>query len=152
VTPGRVSSHVVATRLAVIREMLAGVSTLPLLSQAVFLADGRMVAAGESFLRRAIEALLDLGRHLLAKGLGEVVPEYAALGRALAAHGIVTPETAERLRQMGGYRNRLVHGDEEVTGAELHTTLTTGLAEIAGAADEVRAWLSAHSDLLDTAL
>lgn len=37
-----------------------------------------MVAAGESFLRRALEVLLDLGRHVLAKGFGRVVPEYVS--------------------------------------------------------------------------
>ena len=38
--------------------------------------DRRNPAAAESFLRRAIEALLDAARHLLAKGHGPAGLEY----------------------------------------------------------------------------
>ena len=48
-----------------------GVGSLPLADLQAFTADPRMVAtAGDSYLRRALEALLDLGRHVLAKGFG----------------------------------------------------------------------------------
>jgi uncharacterized protein YutE (UPF0331/DUF86 family) len=152
VTPGLIKEKVVLEKLRALNEMLAGIATLPLTSEAAFLADPRMVAAGESYLRRALEALLDLGRHILAKGLGNVVPEYAALGPALAEHGIVTADTGERLRRMGGYRNRLVHGYEEVGGAELYRILTRDLADLARASEVLRAWLAANPDRLDRSL
>lgn len=62
-TPSRLDARVVAERLPWIEEMIAGIRSLPLESQAAFVADARNVAAAESYLRRALEALLDLGRH-----------------------------------------------------------------------------------------
>jgi uncharacterized protein YutE (UPF0331/DUF86 family) len=151
-TPGRVSEKVVLAKLAVLQEMLRGISTLPLASPEEFLLDPRMVAAGESFLRRAIEALLDLARHLLAKGFGEVVPEYASLGPSLARRGVVSDTLGDRLRSIGGYRNRLVHGYDEVGGPELYGILTAQLADVRVAAEALRVWLAAHPDRVDTSL
>ena len=54
--------------------MLGGIADLPLESLQALEADPRNAAAAESFLRRALEALLDLGRHVLAKGFGRGRP------------------------------------------------------------------------------
>ena len=59
-----------------IDEMLQGIRALPLGSLEEFTAESRNVAAADSYLRRALEALSDLGRHILAKGLGRPVSEY----------------------------------------------------------------------------
>lgn len=69
-SPGLISRVVVADKIAAIRRMLDGIHSLPLDDLATFTADPRMVAAGDSYLRRALEALLDLARHVLSKGLG----------------------------------------------------------------------------------
>lgn len=61
-TPGRVRRVVVADKVETIRRMLDGIGTLPLADLAAFREELRMVAAGDSFLRRALEALLDPGR------------------------------------------------------------------------------------------
>jgi uncharacterized protein YutE (UPF0331/DUF86 family) len=151
-TPGVISERVALAKLALLNNMLRGIATLPLASEEAFLADPRMVAAGESFLRRAIEALLDLGRHILAKGYAEVVPEYANLGPALVGQHVLSVDLGDRLRRMGGYRNRLVHGYEEIGGAELYRILTGNVADVLEAAEALRAWLAANPDKLDRRL
>jgi uncharacterized protein YutE (UPF0331/DUF86 family) len=151
-TPGLISEKVITVKLSLLSDMFEKIQTLPLASEEAFLADPLMVAAGESLLRRALEALLDVGRHILAKGFGEVVAEYARLGSALAEHGVVDRDTAELMRRMGGYRNRLVHGYEEVTGPELHRILTIHLHDVAGAAEVIRAWLANNAERLDRQL
>jgi uncharacterized protein YutE (UPF0331/DUF86 family) len=148
-TPGLISEKVVVAKLALLTDMLRGIATLPLATEQVFLADPRMVAAGESFLRRALEALLDLGRHILAKGNAEVVPEYPNLGPALSRQNILSAAIGDRLRRMGGYRSRLVHGYEEVGGAELYRILCGDVADVREAAEALRAWLTANPDRLD---
>ncbi len=65
-TPSRVRRVVLADKIAVVRRMIDGIRSLPLESLRSFTADPRMVAAGDSYLRRALEALLDLCRHVLA--------------------------------------------------------------------------------------
>ena len=63
------SEKVVAERAAWIRKMLSAIQLVPLDSYESFLSDGRNVAAAESYLRRALEALMDLGRHITCSRL-----------------------------------------------------------------------------------
>src|SRR5262249_44455567 len=108
-TPGLISRVVVADKIAAIRRMLDGIRSLPLADLAAFTADPRMVAAGDSYLRRALEALLDLARHVLAKGFGRAAAEYADIARQLGEVGVVSSDLAARLGIMARYRNRMVH-------------------------------------------
>ena len=51
--------------------------------------------AAESYLRRVLEAVLDLGRHILAKGLGEGTLEYKQVALALQRAGVLDEALAE---------------------------------------------------------
>jgi len=117
-SPGKIREKVVVEKAAVVGQMLAGIESLPLNSLESFLADPRMVAAGESYLRRALEALLDLGRHLLAKGFGVPAVEYKETARALGERGVLDADHGHLLEQMAGYRNPLVHFYDEVSAEE----------------------------------
>ena len=75
-TPSRLRATTVLERIAWINQMLAGIRALPMDDFGVFQADPRNIASAESYLRRGLEALFDLGRHLLAKGFGIAVTEY----------------------------------------------------------------------------
>jgi uncharacterized protein YutE (UPF0331/DUF86 family) len=142
----------VAAKAELIRAMLAGIETLPLASEAELTADVRMVAAGESFLWRSLETLFDLGRHVLAKGFGKVVPEYAVVAAELGAEGILSPESTMKLRQMAGYRNRLVHAYEAVTPGELYGILTKDRGDVAAILTMIQQWIAAHPEICDEAL
>ena len=63
-TPSRVSASILAERIGWVDALLAGIRALPLDSIDAFSADPRNSAAAESYVRRALEALLDLGRHV----------------------------------------------------------------------------------------
>jgi uncharacterized protein YutE (UPF0331/DUF86 family) len=152
VTPGPISEKVVAARSEMVREMLAGIRTLPLDSERDFRADPRMVAAGESYLRRGIEALIDLGRHLLARGFGKPVPEYAEVAAELGRRDVLDPAVATRLCVMARYRNRLVQFYDEVTPAELYRILSSELADIDEALAGLLSWTAQHPEQVDTSL
>ena len=62
-TPGKVSRRILIDRMAWIDQMLAEIQKLPLESYEAFTSDSRNVWAAESCLRRALEAIMDLGRH-----------------------------------------------------------------------------------------
>jgi uncharacterized protein YutE (UPF0331/DUF86 family) len=151
-SPSKIRLKTVTAKSELIREMLAGIETLPLASETEFFADTRMVAAGESFLRRALEALLDLGRHVLAKGFGKVTPEYAAVADELEAQGIVAQENAAKLRLMARYRNRMVHFYDEITSRELYGILTRERGDVGEILTSIQHWLDAHPELCDTEL
>ena len=69
-TPSYISRRVVTDRLAMIDDMLQEIRALPLGDRAAFFADRRNIWTAESCLRRSLEALFDLGRHMLTKGFG----------------------------------------------------------------------------------
>lgn len=150
-SPGSISRVVVADKVAAVRRMLDGIRTLPLDTLAVFTADGRMVAAGDSYLRRALEALLDLARHVLAKGFGRAPAEYGEVAHQLGEVGVVSLELAARLSLMARYRNRMVHFYDEITDQELYAILTGELGDIEAVVAAVTAWLVAHTDRVSAA-
>lgn len=151
-TRGTIQQKVLSAKIETIREMLLQIQTLPLESVESFAADPRMVAAGESFLRRALEALLDLSRHLLAKGFGVAATEYKAVPRQLLNLGLIEQPLAEKMVAMAGYRNRLVHFYAEVTVEELHRALTENLSDVEAVVETLLAWVEKHPERVDSVL
>lgn len=94
-------------------------------------ADARNAAAAESFLRRSLEAIFDIGRHMLSKTGGvELAREYRSIATGLAMKSIVTEELGEALMKMAGYRNRLVHLYHEVQAEELYVIINNNLDDL----------------------
>ena len=145
-SPGSISRVVVADKVALVRRMLDGIRSLPLDDLSAFTRDPRMVAAADSYLRRALEALLDLARHLLAKGFGRAPAEYAEVARQLGDVNVVDATLAARLGLMARYRNRMVHFYDEITDQELFNIVTTELGDIEAVVSAVTRWLAAHPD------
>jgi len=123
-----------------------------LLQPCEFSTDPRMVAAGESFLRRSLEGLLDLGRHVLDKGFGKVAPDYAAVADELAAQGILSPASAAKLRLMARYRNRMVRFYDDVTPLELYGILTGERRDVEEILGATQRWLTTHPEACDNDL
>jgi len=147
-TPGKIVKRVVAERTAWIREMVRNIRSLPLGTEEAFLSDPRNVASAESYLRRALEALHDLGRHVLAKGYGEPATEYKAVAAGLEAHSVLPPDEAVLLRKMAGYRNRMVHFYNEITPGELYQICAAHLDEIDQVLQGMVAWLEQNQHLM----
>ena len=145
-TPGLISRIVVADKSAATRRMLDGIRSLPLDDLAAFTADPRMVAAGESYLRRALEALLDLCRHVLAKGFARAPAEYGEVVRQLGEVGVIDSARVARLTLMARYRNRMVHFYDEMSDEELHRILTRELGDIEDLLNAVIRWLAENPD------
>ena len=57
--------------------------------------------------RRALEALLDLGGHVLAKGFAQPVPEYKDIPRQLRRFDVISDTDSARMVILAGYRNRI---------------------------------------------
>lgn len=75
-TPSKINKEVVTQRISWILQMTEAIKELPLEEQEGFLKEKKNVAAAECYLRRALEAPLDLGRHILAKGFAYPATEY----------------------------------------------------------------------------
>jgi uncharacterized protein YutE (UPF0331/DUF86 family) len=148
-TPHALKQSVIGSRMEWISEMLRGLESLPLKSYEEFFSDRRNVASAESYLRRGLEALLDLGRHILSKGFGRGVAEYKEIPRALQEEGVIDSGTAALFRQMAGYRNRLVHFYDEIRSEELFEIVTLHRKDILSVREALRKWIQEHPELVD---
>lgn len=113
-----------------VQEMLRSLRILPLGTFEEFCADSRNLAAAESYLRRALKALLDLGRYILAKGFGIGVTEYNEIDRELARGGVLDTNEAAIMRRLAGYRNRMVHFYHEISSEELYDICSRHIHEV----------------------
>jgi uncharacterized protein YutE (UPF0331/DUF86 family) len=138
-TPGTIDLKVVGDRLRVVERSLADLEAIPHGSLDEFNSDRRNPLAADAALRRALEALFDVARHLLAKGKGLAGLEYRSVAKLASEHGLVgDPELAERFSAMAGYRNRLTHHYDEVTPEELFAIVTEHLGDVAAIAESLR--------------
>lgn len=126
--------------------MLAGIRDLPRGSFEEFTRDRHNVAAAESYLRRAIEALVDLGRHVLAKRFAVAISEYKAIPRALAEAGVLEKETVPLFTKICGYRNRLVHFYHAVSDREIYTICTEHARDLDDLLSAILGWVEANPD------
>jgi uncharacterized protein YutE (UPF0331/DUF86 family) len=147
-----ISKRVVSDRLAWVDRMVSEIRALPLEDRAAFFSDRRNLWAAESCLRRGLEALLDLGRHILAKGFGTGVSEYKEIALRLAEHDVLAAQDADLLRVLAGYRNRLVHFYHEIGPDELYEICAFRLTDLEHLATAYREWLRKHPDQLDERL
>ncbi len=132
--------------------MVANIRRLPLHSYEEFTSDNRNTASAESYLRRALEALFDLGRHLLAKGFGIAVIEYKQIAAELYDKGVLDKETVDLLTLMAGYRNRMVHYYNEISEQELYEICCNRLTDIEKVVNGIIDWTKNTPDKIDTSL
>ena len=104
-----INEKVVAAKVETIRRMLKGIATLPLATEEEFTSDFRMVSAGESMLRRSLEALLDLGRHISAKTFSDAVVEYKQIGNSYLYWAKQSRDQMTR-KEVKGFLDRVMDG------------------------------------------
>jgi len=139
-TPGRVDLKIVRDRLLLVEQSLEDLRSLPHSDLDEFRSDRRNILAADAALRRGLEALFDVARHLLSKGHGVGRLEYREVARSASENGLVTgPSLTESFVEMAGYRNRLTHHYDEVTPAELFAVVTEHLADLEAVAEALRA-------------
>jgi uncharacterized protein YutE (UPF0331/DUF86 family) len=130
-------------RLGFINKAIVKMKKIAGLSEEDFFG-GDAPAAAESYLRRSLEAMFDIGRHITAKTAGKGVVEYKEIANALCSNKIITKELAEKLKLMAGYRNRLVHFYHEVTDKELFSILKNNLSDMENFIKEIKAFIEKY--------
>lgn len=117
-------------RLFIIRNSINEMNKLAKLSIEEFLADTRNYASCETFLRHSLEAIFDIGRHILAKLASTLELEYKSIARKLGEMGIISKDFSERLIPIAGYRNRIVHFYHKITPEELYGIIQNDILDL----------------------
>jgi len=143
-SPGDIDPKVIAQRAFWITQMMGSLKDLRLEEKTAFLSDRHKIAAAESYLRRSLEALFDIGRHILAKGFASPATEYKEIAKGLFDKGVLVEKETELIRKMAGYRNRMVHFYHEITPEELHEICLYHIDEIKFLTDKLVQWTKNH--------
>jgi uncharacterized protein YutE (UPF0331/DUF86 family) len=126
----RFNERLIADNVQVIRRGLARMRQMASGSREAFLASDDNYAIVEHHLRRSLEALFDLGRHIVVKaGMGNP-GTYSEVLALLRDGNVISGEFYERIQGMAGYRNRLVHEYHRVTPDELWQIISEDLEDI----------------------
>jgi len=151
-SPGKISKRVVVDRISWISKMVEEIDSLPLKNYEQFSSDKRNIWSAESCLRRALEALMDLGRHIAAKGFGQGVTEYKEIGNTLAQMGVLSDSESLIFKTLAGYRNRMIHFYHEISYRELFEICVSDLSEVEGMAEALRRWIKENPEKIDETL
>jgi len=116
------------------------------MAKETFLSDRKNPPFVESYLRRCLEAVFDIGRHILAKTYGFREIEYKVIAKELGARGIITKELSEILYVMAGYRNRMVHFYREISAEELYQIIVNNLKDFDIFIREIAAFIRAYQE------
>ena len=130
--------------LARLQEYLLVLRDFSLMKEKEFLSDKRNPATVESYLRRSLETVFDIGRHILSKTFGLKELEYKQIARLLGEKGIISPDYAPLLLRMAGYRNRMVHFYSEVTNKELYRIVRGELSDVERFVSEIVRFLERY--------
>lgn len=126
-----INKQLINERLFLIESYLKELKELAGLEKDVFLTKKIYSAATESYLRRILECIFDIGRHILAKkGHTELATEYKSIAKGIVKMGVINKEMEDKLIQMAGYRNRLVHMYSLVSEEELYNIIQSDLKDI----------------------
>ena len=121
---------IAARKLGRLREELAFLRAHAQVPLAQWAGDGMLRRSVERALQTAIEACIDLGRHLvLVACWGEPATGREVAG-ALMAHGVLTEAQARLLGEMIGFRNILVHEYDVVDETAVWAVLTRHLDDL----------------------
>lgn len=132
-------------RLGFIVKSISKLKKLSSLTDKDFLKDDRPAVA-ESYLRRSLEAIFDIGRHIIAKSAGKGLVEYKEIAIALGQIEVITNQLAERLKLMAGYRNRLIHFYHEVTETELYLIVKNNISDIENFVKEIKIFIEKYRE------
>lgn len=81
-------------------------------------------------LHRSLEAIMDIGSHILSRIPGARPSSYRDIPRLLEKYKVIPPDFAQsQLAKMAGYRNRMVHFYGEITEQEIYNIIQQELED-----------------------
>lgn len=125
-----INQEVIESKLKEIRDDLIKLDEFKKITSKEY-KSGHNFAASEHYLRRALEAMLEIGTHILSRIPGAKPTSYGDIARLLGEHNIIPKNFADKeLLQMAKYRNRLIHFYDEITAGELYKIIQNDLPDI----------------------
>ena len=124
------NAEVVKTRIAYIEDSVRSLERFKGVSFEEFSGNRDNFRIAFYDLHRALEAVMDIGSHILSRIPGARPTSYKDISKILGRHGIIPQDFASnQLMKMAGYRNRMVHFYSEISEMELHQIIQEELQD-----------------------
>jgi len=125
-----INTTLIEDRLREIRNDIKELSIFQGMSLEEF-SKGQNFAIAEHYLRRALQAFIDITTHILSRSTGPKPTGYKEAVLLLGELKVVPKEFAKDvLTKMAGYRNRLIHLYHEITRVELFDIIQNNLSDL----------------------
>jgi len=116
-------------KIRVIENSLSKLKTLSKLPADEFVSDFKYFDSAKYNLQTAVEAMIDIGNHIISrKGLG-APKTYADTFEILQKSGTIPKHEADIYKLMAKFRNRIVHFYDEVDDREVYRVLHYNLGD-----------------------
>ena len=126
-----VQPEIIRRRLAHVDRSLEILGRLRRYSIEEFLAEPERYGSAERFLQIALEALLDLGAHVVAEENLGAIEVSRDIPQRMMEGGLIEPDLAAVWKEMVGFRNLLVHDYAELDRKKVWHVLQDELEDIA---------------------
>ena len=122
-----VRAEIIRKRLNKLDEYIAILRRLQKYTFEDFMADPERYGSAERFLHLAIEAITDMGNHIIADLELGVVNSYSDIPAIIAQKGYLSPDLEEKWIRMIGFRNTLVHEYIDIDRRIVHEVLQNNI-------------------------
>ena len=109
-----------------------------------FLADSDTQDIVERNLHLAIEAVLDVGQHIIASSRWQPAEEYRNVFPILHQHNVISSNLLSRVVGMAGFRNLLVHEYATIDHSQVFHVLKNNLDDLAELARAYQKYIDAN--------
>ncbi len=120
----------VESRIYYIKQNLEKLYKLGGLAQQEFLRDYRNHDAAKYNLQVIIEALIDIGNHIISRKKLPIPDSNADTFRILSQNGIIPVEKLSRYEAMAKFRNMVVHLYQDINEEEIFHIIKNDLSDI----------------------
>lgn len=124
-----VDKEKIKTKIGIIQENIEELGKLQSLKPEELSNSKRDLAAAKYFLRTSIEAMIDIGSHIIAKKFLGIPDTNVGVILKLAEKGVLSKENAGVYTKMVKYRNRLTHFYVEVNSQEIFDIIHNKLGD-----------------------
>lgn len=138
--------EVVRSRLFALRKNARRLRDVVSTGRDRFLSDEDLQLKAERSLQLAVQAVLDIGTHVIADRSLERPTGYEGVVPALGKAGLLPAALVDRMRGLAGLRNILVHDYLAVDHGLLFDDLVTGLEDFEAFAVAIEELLAAGGD------
>jgi uncharacterized protein YutE (UPF0331/DUF86 family) len=124
------NKEVIQTRISYIEDSLKSLGRFKGISYKEFHSNSDNFRIAFYDLHRALEAVMEIGSHILSRIPGARPTSYKDIPRLLEKHKIIPGDSAtNQLEKMAGYRNRMVHFYGEITEEEIYNIIQQELED-----------------------